>query len=89
MAWDSAEGARFADRFLAARSEIGPARVQLSLMSDSLQSAAAEVSSAAAAVMKARKQGDVNAADERLQNAIADLRGAVRGFAARRWWQRS
>jgi hypothetical protein len=89
MAWDSAEGARFVDRFQAAATEIGPALVQLSLMSDGLQSAASPVGDAVGAVMKARKPADAKAADEQLQKTIAGLRRAVHAFGTRRWWQRA
>jgi hypothetical protein len=57
MAWDSAEGVRFIDRFQVAAAEIGPALIQLSLMSDGLQAAASPVGDAAGAVMKAREAG--------------------------------
>jgi len=87
-AWDSAEGERLIDRVQAAVAEIGPALVQLSLMSDGLQSAASGVSDALGTVLQARKPGDSKAAGEQLQKAIAGLRGAVRAFGGRRWWQR-
>jgi len=89
MAWDSAEGARFVDRFQAAAAEIGPALVQLSLMSEGLQAAASPVGDAVGAVMKARRPRDVKAADEQLQKTIAGLRRAVNAFGTRRWWQRA
>jgi len=88
MAWDSAEGARFIDRFQVAAAEIGPALVQLSLMSEDLQAAASPVGDAVGAVMKARRPRDVKAADEELQKMIAVLRRAVHAFSTRRWWQR-
>jgi hypothetical protein len=83
-AWDSAEGARFTDRFQPAVIEVSTALVQLSLMSPGLQRAAGQVYDPLAAVMKARRKPDAAAAAEQLTEAVAVLRGSVTEFTARK-----
>jgi hypothetical protein len=87
VAWDSAEGARFTDRYQAARGELTNALVQLSLMSPALQQAAGQVSDAIAATEQARKAREVKATGEQVRKAIAALRSAVTAHASRKWRQ--
>jgi hypothetical protein len=87
-AWDSAEGARFIDRFQPATLEVATALVQLSLMSPGLQNAAAQVNDGLGAVMNARKKSDAAAAERQMNEAIASLRAAVTEFTARKRWRR-
>jgi hypothetical protein len=81
-AWDAAEGARFTDRYFAARAEATTALVQLSLMSDALQKAAGEISDALDALGSARKARDREAAGKQISEAVAGLRTAVRDYCA-------
>ena len=81
LVWDSAEGARFIDRYQAAAGEIGPALVQPSLMSPGLEAAAASVSDALAAAAAARKPRDREAAGKQVADAIRELRAEVTAFA--------
>lgn len=69
--WDSAEGARFTDRFQPAVLEVSTALVQFSLVSPGLQVAATEVNEALGAGMRARKKPDAAAAEKRMNRAIA------------------
>jgi hypothetical protein len=86
-AWDSAEGARFTDRFQPAVLEVSTALVQLSLMSSGLQKSAAQVNQALGAAMKARKKPDADAADKQMTEAIASLRASVTELTARKRWR--
>lgn len=81
-AWDAAEGARFSDRYVAARAEVTTAIVQLSLMSDGLQKACADLSDALGVKTDADgKRGDgAEKADAEVQKALGRLRAAVAGY---------
>lgn len=79
--WDATEGARFIDRYLTARTEVGGALVQLSLMSPALQAAASDVHDAINAVGEARKKPATEAAAKQLNAALGGLRRAVTEFS--------
>lgn len=82
--WDSAEGARFIDRYQAAMAQITPALVQLSLMSPGLQAAAAKAGDAIGAAAVARKPRDRETAGKQVTAAVGELRGEVAAFAGRK-----
>ena len=70
-------GSRFTDRFQAAAREISTALIELSLVSPVLQDAARQVNDALAAIMKAGKQPDADAADKQTTKAKAHSRQGV------------
>ena len=86
--WDSAEGARFTDRFQPAVLEVSTALVQLSLMAPGLQDAATKVNDAVAVLLNARKKPAVAVAEKQMNEAIASLRAAVTELTARKRWRR-
>ena len=79
--WDLAEAARFHERFATAASDMNPALVHLSLLSPDLQQAAAGVTKALTAVIKARKPDQIDAAGNALAEAIGAVRRAVEAFS--------
>jgi hypothetical protein len=83
VAWDAAEGARFTDRYQFAASEAMSTLIRLSLISPTLQQTATDVGDALAATVKARKPGDIEAADKEARKAVAALRDAVTAYAGR------
>lgn len=80
--WDHTEAARFHGRFATAASDMNPALVHLSLTSSELQQAAAGVTNALTALMKARKPDEIDAAGNALAEAVGSVRRAVEAFIA-------
>lgn len=78
-AWDANEGARFTDRYFAARAEATAALVQLSLMSEGLQQACGNLGKAldARAIADGQRRTRGQKADDGVEKAVSQLRSAV------------